>query len=54
MKYKIGDIVSLNNGETVYITGYNENTKKYSGILMENSSPQETIEFLESKVVLRI
>lgn len=29
MKYKIGNIVVLISGETVYITGYDKESKKY-------------------------
>lgn len=53
MKYDIGVLVVLLSGETIYITDYDENLKKYKGFEVDNDREKEIV-FSESKVVMTI
>ena len=54
MKYEIGTVVILTNEKQVYITGYNQKTKKYEGFDIENSDSKKTITFTENQVLLTV
>lgn len=54
MKYVIGSIVVLKNGNTVYITSYNEKTKEYSGFDAADAEAKEEIAFFETDVMLTV
>lgn len=55
MKYEIGNIVVLISGETVYITGYDKESKKYKGFLAETAAnTQNEVCFSESDVLMKL
>lgn len=55
MKYEIRNIVVLISGETVYITGYDKESKKYKGFLAETAAnTQNEVCFSESDVLMKI
>lgn len=54
MKYDVGNIVVLSSGETVYITGYEEKSRKYKGFDIEDNNSQEEIYFSESNVIMTV
>ena len=54
MKYATGTIVTLSSGRTVYITGYDENSKKYKGFDTEENNNQYEISFSDSDVIMTI
>lgn len=55
MKYEIGNIVVLISGETVYITSYDKENKKYKGFLVETAAnAQNEVRFSESDVLMKI
>ena len=54
MKYDIGSIVVLTSGRTVYITNYNENSKKYSGFDVNDTDGKAEVRFSETSVLMKI
>ena len=55
MKYEIGNVVVLISGETVYITSYDKERKKYIGFLVETvGNTQNEVRFSESDVLMKI
>lgn len=54
MKYSIGNIVVLKNGETICITNYDEEAQKYKGFNTNDSDPQKEVEFSETSVAMKI
>lgn len=54
MKYEIGRIVVLINEKTVYITNYDNKTKRYKGFDVDNSNSQDEIVFSENEVVMTV
>ncbi len=54
MKYEIGTIVILMSEKTVYITEYNEKTRKYTGFDVDDENSKDDIEFFEDEVMLKV
>ena len=54
MKYNIGNIIVLVTGETIYITDYDKETKKYKGFNTEDLNSQEEMEFSEASIIMKL
>lgn len=54
MKYDIGNIVVLESEETIYITNYDKETKKYKGFHVDDPNPQEEIKFSEANIIMQL
>lgn len=54
MNYRIGSIVLLQNGKSVYITEFNSESNKYSGVNVDVNNPQEVIRFEADEVAMEI